>query len=59
MLVVTYLKNLTLVIVPSVVSSRHIDLIGEVQTQSDVQSSVRGRPNEVVFYWYFVDHAAL
>ena len=51
-LVVTYVKNLTLTIVFSVASSRRIHLMGEVHTQSDFQSSVRGRPKEVVLYWY-------
>ena len=51
-LVVTYVKNFTLTIVLSVSSSRRIYLIGEVQTQSDFQSSVRERPKEVVLYWY-------
>ena len=51
-LVVTYVHNLTLTIVLlSVASSRRIYSIGEVQTQSDVQSPVRVRPKEVVRYW--------
>ena len=49
-LVVTYVKKLTLTIVLSV--ARRIYLIGEVQTQGDLQSSVRGRLTEVVLYWY-------